>query len=121
MLSLSKQLLIACLVVTSMAHAQVPALLKDIRMGTSSSNPGELTIIGNTVFFEANDNVNGSTLWKTDGTPNGTVMVVPPGMGTVPLSPLGFKAVGNLLYFAASTLVTGRELWRSDGTVAGTY
>ncbi len=120
MLSLSKQLLIACLVVTSQVHAQVPALLKDIRVGASNSNPGELTVIGNTVFFEADDNVNGSTLWKTDGTPEGTVMVVPPGMGTMPLSPLNLKAVGNLLYFAASS-AAGRELWRSDGTVAGTY
>ena len=69
MLSLSKQLLLVCLVVTSLAHAQVPALLKDIRLGTGNSNPGELTVVGNIVFFEANDNVNGSTLWKTDGTP----------------------------------------------------
>ena len=57
MLSLLKKLLIACLVVSSPVHAQVPALLKDIRVGTGNSNPGELTVIGNTVFFEANDSI----------------------------------------------------------------
>lgn len=58
--SLSKQLLKACLAFNSLAHAQVPSLLKDIREGTGHSNPGELTVVGNLVVFVGNNFVNGS-------------------------------------------------------------
>ena len=54
-------------------------MVKDIRPGTDSGNPGEstywLTAVGNTVFFDANDGIHGYELWKSDGTEAGTVMV----------------------------------------------
>ncbi|NCS52900.1 hypothetical protein GQR42_06985 [Microcystis aeruginosa FD4] len=51
-----------------------PFLVKDIFLGFSSS-PGGLTVVGNTLFFWANDGVNGVELWKSDGTAAGTVLV----------------------------------------------
>lgn len=49
--------------------------VKDIRPGTSSSSIVETTNVGGTLFFVANDGVNGAELWKSDGTESGTVMV----------------------------------------------
>ena len=48
--------------------------MKDIN-GTGSSNPGWLTNVNGTLFFLANDGVNGTELWKSDGTEAGTDFV----------------------------------------------
>jgi ELWxxDGT repeat protein len=53
-------------------------------------------------------------LWKTDGTPEGTVLLHS-ARGAVPLA-----AMGGWLYFQAEDAVAGSELWKTDGTVAGT-
>src|SRR5262245_36433369 len=56
-------------------------LVKDIRPGSSSygyaygSDPKNLTAAGGRLFFAANDGVNGTELWKSDGTAAGTVLV----------------------------------------------
>ena len=57
------------------AQAQEPFLFKDFFPGGSSGRPGELTIIGGTLFFNAADVTNGRELWKSDGTLAGTVLV----------------------------------------------
>src|SRR2546423_522446 len=38
-------------------------------------NPSHQTVVGNTLFFTADDGYFGEELWKTDGTLAGTVMV----------------------------------------------
>ena len=83
-------------------------------------NPHELTVVGETLFFEANDGLTGSGLWKTDGTEEGTVLVkdTRPGIQSGYLSAL--TNVQNTLYFAAYDGTNGIELWKSDGTEAGT-
>jgi hypothetical protein len=42
-----------------------PFLVKDIFPGSSNSYPLYLTALGNTLFFRANDGVNGRELWKS--------------------------------------------------------
>ncbi|RYY47590.1 MAG: T9SS type A sorting domain-containing protein [Chitinophagaceae bacterium] len=102
-------------------------LLKDIYPGsTGSDNPGfgsfYLTDVNGVVFFTARDNTaNGFELWKTDGTPGGTVMVR--NIHTTANSssnPIGFTALGSTVYFTADNGTNGVELWKSDGTTAGT-
>jgi ELWxxDGT repeat protein len=75
--------------------------------------------VGNTLFFRADNEVNGSELWKSDGTAAGTVLVkdIRPGSSS---SPSNLTAVGNTLFFSANNGVNGEELWKSDGTAAGT-
>lgn len=77
--------------------------------------------IGNSVYFFALDNTSSSgyELWKTDGTPGGTVMVkdINPGANSSAQSTL--IAFNNSLYFGAFNGVEN-ALWRSDGTAAGT-
>ncbi|RKG88409.1 ELWxxDGT repeat protein [Corallococcus terminator] len=55
-------------------------------------------------------------LWKTDGTPEGTVQLVPQTFGG--LDALAW--VNGRLYFASSNPANGWEPWVSDGTAAGT-
>jgi len=94
-------------------------LVKDIQPGAVGWTAYELTAVGNTLFFGADDGVYGSELWKSDGTTDGTVMVAdinPTGDS----SPGFLTAVGNTLFFAASDGNGSMQLWKSDGTEAGT-
>jgi ELWxxDGT repeat protein len=50
-------------------------LVKDIRSGSGGSNPISLTNVNGTLFFQANDGVNGVELWQSDGTSAGTTLV----------------------------------------------
>ncbi len=85
------------------------------KVGTGYSQPGSLTVVGNTLYFTAS---NGGQLWKTDGTTAGTVQVknlVGTGANIQNLT-----AIGNTLFFINGDSSNGVELWRSDGTDAGT-
>jgi len=93
-----------------------PVLVKDVIPGGDSSLPSSLTTVNNTLFFRTSDNEI-SSLWKSDGTEEGTVQVEQ------------FYYVDNLtkvkdeLFFTASwsdddIIVQG--LWKSDGTEEGT-
>ena len=96
-------------------------MVKDINSGYSSSNPQQLTAVGNTLYFAADDgSSSGIELWKSDGTEAGTMMVKDIYNGYSSSSPNYLTAVGNTLYFSAYDGVSGIELWKSDGTEAGT-
>jgi ELWxxDGT repeat protein len=70
------------------------------------------------VFFQAGG-PQGYELYKTNGTPEGTVLVkdIYPGGWS---NPYGLTDVSNTLFFNAATSEYGRELWKSDGTADGT-
>jgi ELWxxDGT repeat protein len=118
-------------------------LLKDIFPGTfyfpygglsevNESEPNNLTVLNNKLYFTANNNDNGRELWVTDGTTAGTQLLkdIFPGRfeaydTTYPNSSFSqygsfVTAFNNKLYFYANNGVNGRELWTSDGTNAGT-
>ena len=81
--------------------------------------PFGLTAAGSIAFFTASDGIHGAELWKTDGTPDGTVMVrdINPSGNSFPAILAGAQ---GRVFFAANDGVTGQELWTSDGTLAGT-
>ena len=106
--------------------------VKDIdpRVGFSGplgSLPSRFRVFNNALYFSASDGVNGTELWKTDGTEAGTVLVKDINPGVVVFSqpfpnssiPLGLTVFNNALYFQAEG-AAGTELWTSDGTEAGT-
>ena len=98
-------------------------LVKDINpLGNAfiGAGNGHFTLHNGTVLFQARDNVNGSELWKTDGTAAGTVLVkdIRPGIGDG--SPFDLINVNGTVFFRANDGVNGRELWKTDGTEAGT-
>jgi large repetitive protein len=103
-------------------------LIKDIRPGRKGSLPAEIweydqaTTIGETLYFRADDGEHGHELWRTDGTPDGTVLVkdIRPGREGSGRYTDGLRVVDDRLYFRADDGVHGSEVWRSDGTSEGT-
>ena len=96
------------------------ALVKDIAAGSGASNPQVLTNVNGTLFFVANDGVNGNELWKSDGTAAGTVLVKDIYPGATGSVPLRLTNVNGALFFRANDGTNGIELWKSNGTGAGT-
>ena len=91
----------------------------DIHKGSGSGSPSDFAVLGNHLYFKADDGIHGTELWKTDGTVYGTMMVKDPNPGNTGSNPTGLTAFNNALYFAA-TDASGTELWKSDGTANGT-
>ena len=100
-----------------------------------SSNPQNITAVGNTIYFSAlyNNLSNpsypyyGRELWKSNGTGLGTEMVkdinnsqqTENGIQPYLFGP--FAHLGNTIFFPAYDENMGAELWRSDGTAQGTF
>jgi ELWxxDGT repeat protein len=85
----------------------------DIFPGNGSSYPTELTNVGGTLFFVANDG-SGSQVWRTDGTIAGTTAVTSPDTGQF-YYPRSLINAAGALYF-----IDHGHVWKSDGTPAGT-
>lgn len=102
--------------------APVPRLVKDIATGQTNvgSSPESYQRLGDIVLFAAESASHGRELWKTDGTPEGTVMVKDICKGATPSNPGGLIEYNGLIYFVANDGVHGAELWRTDGTPEGT-
>lgn len=106
--------------------AQHPFLVKDIFPGDSAigSFDGFSPQTGQTgdyLYFGAGDpSTTGTELWRTDGTPGGTEMVIDilPGFGSS--QPYRFILLNGILYFTIWQK-TQAFLWRSDGTREGTF
>jgi len=80
----------------------------------------EMQAVGSTVFFELQDQEHGNERWATDGTQEGTRLVLDilPGPGGAYARNL--TAFQGRLWFTADSPGIGVELWTSDGTAAGT-
>ena len=102
------------------AAAESPLLVKDINPGSGSSDPISLTNVNGTLFFAADDGIDGIELWKSDGTAAGTVLVKDIGPGGRSSFPGNLRSVDGTLFFSAGDGTNGFELWKSDGTAAGT-
>lgn len=71
------------------------------------------------IFLSADDGINGTQLWKTDGTAGGTSLVKNIG-GTAGGVSTSYFYTKSGLYFSADDGVSGAEPWLSDGTSLGT-
>jgi ELWxxDGT repeat protein len=109
--------------------APAPTLLKDLTNIPSLFAISYLTSAGSTLYFAVDSDGNGqSELWKSDGTPAGTVQVKsdsdPQTEDSYSLS-FSFDqrylaAIGNTLYLSVPDTANGWELWKTDGTGANT-
>ncbi|MBT1702301.1 ELWxxDGT repeat protein [Chryseosolibacter indicus] len=80
----------------------------------------ELEVVGNTVYFVADDGQAGAELWKTNGAVSSTVRVKDIRRGNVGSNPEQLTNVNGVLYFVANNGVDGKEVWKSNGTDSGT-
>jgi ELWxxDGT repeat protein len=101
-------------------QAQTPVLVKDIRPGALNSLPEYHTNANGVLIFNANDGVNGTELWKSDGTAAGTVLVNDLNPGAGHSTPEEITNIDGTVFFRANDGSNGFELWKSDGTTAGT-
>ena len=107
---------------TEAISATNPYLVKDISAGVGASinNFCGATVHNDTLFFGANDGLEGYELWKSDGTNSGTQLVRSLYPGTQNANPGGFFTIGDTLYFSARSTSAIHSIWRTDGTSAGT-
>ena len=96
----------------------IPSLL-DIAPATDS-NPSDFLQLGEFTLFVADDGTHGRELWRTDGTVDGTELVIDLNDGVSSSQPSQLTEFDGFAYFAADDGVNGRELWRTDGTAGGT-
>jgi ELWxxDGT repeat protein len=109
-------------------------LVRDIwpgRMGSGLTRGGvsvsqrstyqkRMAAIGGTLYFAADDGAHGRQLWKSDGTPAGTVMVKIIAPGGRDADPAQLTDVNGVLYFTATDGAHCLQVWKSDGTAKGT-
>ena len=105
-------------------HANAEVILaKDIFPGANSSDPSELTNVNGTLFFAADNGVNGVELWKASGTGGTTPLLVKDIYDTPSINssdPHELTNVNGTLFFAADDGTHGVELWKSNGAASGT-
>lgn len=94
--------------------------VKEIRSGSTGSNPTGLTNVNGILYFAADNGVNGNELWKSDGTEAGTSMVRDINAGATGSHPSSIEALNGVIYFSAHDGTSGFELWRTNGTASGT-
>lgn len=83
-------------------------ILFDIVPGTGSSNPNYLTVIDDVVYFQT---TNTNQIWRTDGTPDGTYVMVAAGLN----DPRDFSKVGDFILFRSGSN-NNRKLWKMQTT-----
>ncbi len=80
----------------------------------------ELVNVNGTLFFPANDGTHGRELWRSDGTPEGTVRVKHFNVAAGEAYFSQLTSVNGRLFFVSNDEADARGLWTSDGTEAGT-
>jgi ELWxxDGT repeat protein len=98
-----------------------PRRLKDIRAGSLGSNPYLLdaAVLGGRLLLSADGGLSGRELWSTDGTPEGTRILMDGNSGPAGFDPEQLVVSGNRVFFRASDTTHGTELWDTDGTEQG--
>jgi ELWxxDGT repeat protein len=108
-------------------------LFKDINPGPDSSdailflngfnatdiNSFHTNLFNGVIFMQAKTPDAGTELWKTNGTPAGTVRVkdINPGVdSSMTVDSLTYFYTAGSFYFSATDGSTGYELWKTDGT-----
>ncbi|NJK81367.1 MAG: hypothetical protein HC914_16350, partial [Chloroflexaceae bacterium] len=98
-------------VVLTSTAALTGTLVLDIHPGPQGSNPQDFVLVGDVVYFTADDGSSGRELWRSDGTAAGTVLVQDIYPGAAGSDPQDIELVDGILYFTANTGVDGRSLW----------
>jgi len=99
--------------------AEGTQLIKDVFPGTTgafASVPLKIAANQNQFFFVAMDSIQGISLWRTDGTSEGTILLSPINTGINLLGETELALFKQDIYFKTQDGVHGLELWKSNGT-----
>ena len=98
---------------TTVGTVRVTDIDPGLGFGVPLAYPGEFYRAGSHVYFTGYTRALGFELWRTDGTPGGTVPVqdISPGPSSGMRFLLEAQAAGNRLFFLAHDGQHGRELW----------
>lgn len=96
--------------------------VRDINLGSDGSSPELLTVVGDRLYFIAQDGVTPhEQLWTSDGTAAGTHLVkAVSNASSSPGALAGIGALGDAVYFVVWGYSDAWELWRTTGDEAGT-
>lgn len=101
-------------------------MIKDIYPGEMGSEPREFIVAGDYIYFVANDGVHGPEVWRSNGTGEGTQMIIDlyPGNSSFypPENLITVETDGGdlVVWKGFADNVAGEELYISDGTASGT-
>ena len=92
--------------------------VKDISI---KSMPKQMTVVGNKLYFIAENETTGRELWISNGTEAGTMLLkdISPGISSSNIT--NITNWNGVAYFTANDGTHEDELWTSDGTQAGTH
>ena len=115
-------LILICLGFTTPLSAQ--SLVKDVNLSGIGSNMGSILVIGNKMYFYANDGTHGTEPWVSDRTEAGTQLIkdFEPGETGILMSAF-FNLNGIAVFIRVANYTTPNptfELWKTDGTTTGT-
>ncbi|HIK05310.1 MAG TPA: pre-peptidase C-terminal domain-containing protein [Trichormus sp. M33_DOE_039] len=91
-------------------EAQLQATLVQDINPIGNSDPANLTALGNTLYFTANDSSTGVQLWSSNGSTATRLSNI------TDFNPSNLTVFNNRLYFTASNSSFGQELWEYNGT-----
>jgi trimeric autotransporter adhesin len=89
-------------------------LVKDVNPGSYGSLPNDgasLTNLNGTLYFVAFSPLNGTELWKSNGTSAGTVLVKDIAQTSLGSYPSSLANINGVLYFSADDQLNGSEFW----------
>lgn len=101
----------------------VKDILPEFVFGATSSDPQHFMVLNDKLYFEATTRDFGRELWVSDGTEQGTqllVDLVPGSEGLDSPNSDSYAVLNNELYFTINHPDYGDELWKTDGTANGT-
>ena len=90
----------------------ITTLFRDVNIGAASSDPSELVVVGNSLYFAADNGVNGRELFRVSRNGNNATRIDinnTPDQGS---DPRDLVNIDGTLYFSADNGVNGRELFR---------
>lgn len=90
-------------------------LVKDIIPGSNSSNPFDLTVKNDILYF-----LSGQGLWKTDGTSAGTLQIVAQYIPYTSVSS-SIPVINNDLFYFSYDNNAGYSLWKSNGNTGNAF
>jgi ELWxxDGT repeat protein len=122
-IEIKMRIIIALAFVTGLlntGNTQLATLVKEINPSGSAFADGKTFVSNGTMYFLAKDGVNGSELWRTDGTELGTWLLKDIAPGADGLSAVDFAQLGDQIIMGVAGLSDNYAIWKTDGTTQGT-